>query len=136
MCANSKRNVRKLDRKYRITKCIDNWLMFTVARNTAFFTRSTYNKYCIFNCNHNLKDMFIIYNKFLGRKLVKSILTFSLLNISLTSLQLRLRILLILFNVQPKIDFNDSLFHSFDPSSIDMIIRLINSTKSVYIDDK
>ena len=33
-------------------------------------TRSTYNKNCIINCNHNLKDIckFVISNKFLGRK--------------------------------------------------------------------
>ena len=72
ICANSKRNLRKLERKYRITKSTDNCLMFTVARRKhnrlLHITRSTYNKNCIINCNHNLKDMFVICNKFLGRK--------------------------------------------------------------------
>ena len=32
ICANSKRNLRKLERKYRITKSTDNCLMFIIAR--------------------------------------------------------------------------------------------------------
>ena len=46
--------------------------MFIVTRRNhnrfLHITRSTYNKNYIINCKHNLKDMFIICNKFLDRK--------------------------------------------------------------------
>ena len=103
ICANSKRNLSKLERKYRITKSNDNCRIFTVAsrkhNRLLYITRSTYNKNYIINCNPNLIDMFVICNKFLVSK-VSQIYSDLSLNISLISLQLRLRILLILFHVQ------------------------------------
>ena len=72
ICANSKINLRKIEGKYHITKSTDTYLMLTIDRRKhnrlLHITRSTYNNNCIINCNHNLKYMYVICNKFLGRK--------------------------------------------------------------------
>ena len=118
--------------------------MFTVTRRKhnrlLHITRSTYNNNCIINCNHNLKDMFVICNKFIGRKVsqvhpdLPSVEYFD--NFFGTKIKNIIDTLLWPASSVTKIALNDSLFHSFDPPFIDIIIRLINSTKSVSIDDK
>ena len=128
MCKSKIKIIAKeiFERKYRITKSTDNCLMFTVARRKhnrlLHITRSSCNKNCIINYNHNLKDMFVICNKFLGRKVnqvhsdLPSVESFA--NFFVTKIKNIIDTLPCPASSFTKIAFNDSMIHSFDPPSI------------------
>ena len=102
--------------------------------------RSNYYKNCIENCNHDLKSMFGLCNKFLGRNIIRVLPDFpsveSFSNFFNTKIKNIISSLPYHSTSYSQIDIDDSLlFNSFNLPSIDNLIRLINSTKSVSIDD-
>ena len=137
----SKTRTYNVRRTYRLNKTSTNLYNFTYARRThnrlLHTIRSNYYKNCIENCNHDLKSMFGLCNKFLGRNIIRVLPDFpsveSFSNFFNTKIKNIISSLPYHSTSYSQIDIDDSLlFNSFNLPSIDNLIRLINSTKTIY----